>query len=87
MLNCKICGSTFPAVRQNHYVSRDNGESGLNTLFRASESPLYDTFDCPMCGCQVIVQSRKRVVLSECDSVLDAEFTPVADTDDGEQDE
>lgn len=88
MLDCKICGSTFPAVRQNHYVSRDNSETGLNTIFKASEAPLYDTFDCPMCGCQVIAQSRKRVFLFGDSAVLDAEFTPVEDdTDDGEQNE
>mgnify|MGYP006886437719 CR=1 FL=1 len=26
----------------------------------AAEESLYDTFDCPMCGCQVIAKERKR---------------------------
>lgn len=25
-----------------------------------SEEGLYDAFDCPMCGCQVIAKERKR---------------------------
>lgn len=88
MLNCKICGSTFPALRQGHYVSRGDSETGLNTIFKASEAPLYDTFDCPMCGCQVIAQSRKRAILpNDNDDAPNVRFTPAEDTDRGKQDE
>lgn len=24
---------------------------------------LYDTFDCPSCGCQIAVQERKRIYI------------------------
>lgn len=60
MLECKICGCKFPPVIDKHYISRDNGESGVSTVLRKVEGNLYDTFDCPSCGCQMIVQERKR---------------------------
>ena len=61
MLKCEICGTEFPAVKEKHYVSRDNGKSGLAASFESNdEEKLYDTFDCPMCGCQIVVKTRKR---------------------------
>lgn len=61
MLKCKICGTEFPAIKENHYISRDNGKKGLAVAFGSNnEEGLHDTFDCPMCGCQVIAQERKR---------------------------
>lgn len=61
MLECKICGCKFNAVLEKHYVSRDNGKTGLAVAFGSSnEESLYDTFDCPACGCQVIAKERKR---------------------------
>lgn len=66
MLKCKICGCEFHAVSEKHYISRDNGKCGLATVFESkTENALYDTFDCPACGCQIPVQERKR------------EFTPI----------
>lgn len=29
-----------------------------------AEENLYDAFDCPMCGCQVIAKERKRDYIS-----------------------
>lgn len=60
MIKCKVCGCDFPAVSINHYVARDNGRTGLATAFGNDEGRLYDAFDCPICGCQAIVQERKR---------------------------
>lgn len=61
MLKCKICGTEFPAVKDRHYITRDDGKTGLSVAFGSNpEEKLHDTFDCPMCGCQVIVQDRKR---------------------------
>lgn len=59
-MKCKICGCEFVPVIDKHYIARDNGESGLTTAFKSVEGNLYDTFDCPACGCQVIAQERKR---------------------------
>lgn len=61
MLKCKICGTEFPAVEERHYIARDNGKTGLSTAFGSNdEEKIYDSFDCPMCGCQIIAQERKR---------------------------
>lgn len=62
MLKCKICGSEFPVIKEKHYIARENGANGgLNQSFHGKqEEQLYDCFDCHQCGCQVIVQERKR---------------------------
>lgn len=61
MLKCKICGCEFNAVKKRHYISRDKGRTGLATAFGNNpEDALYDTFDCPACGCQITAQERKR---------------------------
>ena len=62
MLKCKICGTEFPAVMDKHYIARENGiQGGLVQLSNGKqEEKIYDAFDCPMCGCQVVAQDRKR---------------------------
>ncbi len=63
MLECKVCGGMFNAIVERHYVARDNGNTGLAvSLVSAAEERLYDAFDCPICGCQIIVQDRKREI-------------------------
>lgn len=57
---CMVCGQMFQLQIAGHYVSRDDGKTGVATLFKDDESHLYDTFDCPNCGCQNVVQNRKR---------------------------
>ena len=61
MLKCKICGTEFSAIKERHYIARDNGKIGLSSAFGSNdEEKIYDSFDCPMCGCQVVAQDRKR---------------------------
>lgn len=61
MLKCKICGTEFPAVKEIHYISRENGKVGFSASFGSNdEEKLYDTYDCPICGCQIVSQERKR---------------------------
>lgn len=62
MLKCKICGCEFNAIADKHYISRDKGKSGIATIVSGMEGGIYDTFDCPQCGCQYIAQERKRVL-------------------------
>ena len=63
MLECKICGCKFNAVEERHYISRDNGKSGLAVAFGSEpEEKLYDTFDCPSCGCQIAVQDLEKIM-------------------------
>ena len=65
MLKCKICGTEFPPVKERHYICWDNGKIRLATAFGANnEESLFDSFDCPMCGCQIIAQDRKRTYCS-----------------------
>ena len=61
MLKCKICGTEFPAIKERHYIASDNGKTGLSSAFGSNdEEKIYESFDCPMCGCQVVAQDRKR---------------------------
>lgn len=57
-LKCKVCEYMFDAIRSNHYISRDEGKRGY---MDGEENKIYDTFDCPICGCQIVIQERKRV--------------------------
>lgn len=64
MIKCKVCGHEFQPTLKNHYISRDSCESGVVTVFKSEEGKLYDSFDCPVCGCQSIPQERKRVYVT-----------------------
>lgn len=71
---CKVCGVEFALIAINHYVAREAWETGLAAAIRSSqEVNLYDAFDCPHCGCQNIMQERKRTLIRNCDIVEDAE--------------
>lgn len=70
-IKCKVCGCEFNPVIEKHYVSRDAGRSGVVAAFSKDEEKLFDTFDCPECGCQVVVQERKRKYIEESEEVED----------------
>lgn len=60
MLKCGVCETEFPAIRERHYVVRDRAKTGIVATFSSNDEPeIYDSFDCPNCGCQVIAKSRK----------------------------
>lgn len=65
MIKCKICGHEISPTLEEHYIARDSGVTGLSAAFKKDEEKIYDTFDCPNCGCQAIVQERKRVYCEE----------------------
>lgn len=73
MTTCKICGRDFPLISEERYTVRDNEKTGIAVAFDGSESILYDAFDCPHCGCQNIVQERKRMYNAATDSSLKIE--------------
>ena len=78
-MKCKVCGAEFPATLAGHYVSRDTVECGLVAALKSTDEPtLYDTFDCPTCGCQVLAQTRKHVY---DDDLRDAEEADEEDKD------
>lgn len=60
MLKCKICGTEFPAIKERHYIARDNNKTGVLVVFSKDEEKIYDAYDCPLCGSQIIAQERKR---------------------------
>lgn len=63
-IKCNICGTEFPPIMERHYISEDTTETGVVTVFKGTTEPKqFDTFDCPNCGCQVIVQERKHRAL------------------------
>lgn len=62
-LKCKICECEFAPEKKDHYVSREEVKVGLSNLAGGMEEKLYDTFDCPQCGCQNVVGNRKRSLL------------------------
>lgn len=59
---CKVCGCKFNALAEKHYISRDNGSVGMAVAFGSTpEVKTYDTYDCPQCGSQCVVQEHKRM--------------------------
>lgn len=71
MLKCKACGKEFEANLVRHYVAKDNGPVGI--CLSGTEVNLYDAFDCPVCGCQIIVQKRKRLYAEKCELTIEEE--------------
>ena len=64
MLKCKVCGTEFPALEEQHYIAKDNGRTGAVVVISKDEEKIYDAYDCPMCGSQIIAQERKRMFFS-----------------------
>ena len=62
---CKVCGNKFTLDTNLHYIARDNVKTGMTAFVGGSEGALYDAFDCPYCGCQNVMQERKRVYIPE----------------------
>lgn len=60
LATCNVCGAEFPLGREDHYIVRDEGTTGLALVVGGPEETLYDAFDCPLCGCQNVMQERKR---------------------------
>lgn len=79
-IKCKVCGCEWTPVAERRYVARDSGEPG-----KTQGGKLYDAFDCPACGCQVIAQERKRDyygLLSSFEVLVTSEILVMGDVDD-----
>lgn len=62
MYKCKVCSKEFELKKEFHYISRDvKITTGLVNVVKKEEVKIFDTFDCPHCGCQNVMQERKRV--------------------------
>lgn len=71
MLECKVCGSKFAPDREQVYTAREYiSRGGINEVIAGMKEPeVYDCYDCPVCGCQIVVQERlrrEREEMSEC---------------------
>lgn len=71
-MKCNVCGFGFEATKERHYIARDTSKLGLAAL-SGEEAILFDAFDCPYCGCQIISQERKRKVDKNLEVISDAE--------------
>ena len=83
-IKCNVCGCEFVPQAKEHYIARTDGKTGVVAVFQSNdETGLFDAFDCPQCGCQVIAQDRKRAyIVSHVDDVDDAEDGDEDGTDD-----
>jgi len=68
MTTCKVCGREFPLMAEEHYIAQDPQRVGvLANLANTDKAIEYDAFDCPHCGCQNIMQTRKPLwMFEEC---------------------
>ena len=61
MTTCKVCGRNFPLLAEEHYVSKEAGKVGIAAIAGGLAPILWDSFDCPHCGCQNRMQQRNRL--------------------------
>lgn len=59
-LRCKVCGKEFIPKSQERYTAKENeSKGGIAAALSGESGPeLYDCFDCPQCGCQVVTIRR-----------------------------
>lgn len=57
---CKICGKKIELTTEMHYIARDAVEVGCMLFKSQMEPELYDAIDCPYCGSQNILGTRKH---------------------------
>lgn len=58
---CKVCGRDFALIAEEHYISKEAGQIGFAALAGGPAPVLFDSFDCPHCGCQNNMQQRNRL--------------------------
>ena len=73
-MRCSVCGAEFVPKKEARDTGRNNGKTGAMSLFEANqEERLYDCFDCPICGCQIVAKERKRKYEEEKGEITDNE--------------
>lgn len=58
-MKCKVCGKRFPLLKEKRYLAADR--CGLSEAV-AGGAVKYECFDCPSCGCQIVIQPFKEPV-------------------------
>ena len=61
MTTCKVCGRDFPLITEEHYISKEAGREGIAAIVGGPFPILWDSFDCPHCGCQNRMNRRYRL--------------------------
>ena len=61
MATCRVCGREFPLIIEEHYISKEPGKTGFAAIAVGTAPMLWDSFDCPHCGCQNNIQPRYRL--------------------------
>ena len=75
MTTYKICGRDFSLIAEEHYISKEAGKIGFAAIAGGPAPVLFDSFDCPHCGCQNNMQQRNRLTdMFGRDLPLDEEF-------------
>ena len=75
MHKCTVCSRVFELRKENRYIAEAKKTTSLLMLATGTDSVLYDTVDCPYCGCQQILHARERVFVEEA-SIVDCEGEP-----------
>lgn len=66
ILECSVCGMKFAPIAHWRYSAEEDKNVGLFAGISSTERPpLHDAFDCPRCGCQIIVNSRMRRAIGQ----------------------
>src|SRR5690606_28844368 len=55
MLGCKVCNLKFIPTYDRHYIAK---ATQLGNILMQEKEILYDAYDCPICGSQIIATER-----------------------------
>lgn len=67
-IKCKVCGKRFKPTADKRYTTIKS-ESPLQALTTPAKT--IECFDCPQCGCQIMVNIREENVLAGLDLAHD----------------
>lgn len=72
LLECRVCGNKFAPDKEQVYTARECiSRGGINGALAGMKEPeVYDCYDCPVCGCQIVVQERLRGEWEEMNECL-----------------
>lgn len=56
---CSVCGNKFLPIKNKVYLSYE--PKGITDSLK-SPSDVFDTMDCPFCGCQTLLKKRFPIV-------------------------
>ena len=58
-MKCKTCGKRFRLLKENKYFASDR--CGIADALTGGAIK-YECFNCPSCGCQVVIQTYKEPI-------------------------